>query len=283
MSGDFDKLTEDEQDDLARAKIKEILAKPELEEGDAGTVAACVAFIGTSKKIADKFAQALLDSAESLITGLCVRCGSDIGKGPVECLICQSIRSVRTFKKVQANSHEDTLEDLPDMELFVHDASEPGLTFTKVEGSEGIDDIEGKPKVRCPEGKEDFDEDNPICRLCRSFKRKWGSRPSRCTWTGWHLVLCPGCGKIVPDTVICISCGVKLEVTVGTDQEIQPDVQDFPGILEPVEPARVPWTAEELEALRNNQNMKPSIIAKYVSILSHRTPEEIEAKLEELK
>ena len=37
----------------------------------------------------------------------------------------------------------------------------------------------------------------------------------------------------------------------------------------------------ELEALEDNANMRPSNIAKYVLALSHRTPEEIEAKLKE--
>lgn len=93
----FDKMTEDEQDEVARARIKEILAKPKLEEGDAETVAACVAFIGTSQKMADKFSQALLDTAESLIQGLCVRCGETPGEG-TSCLICESIKKVRGLK-----------------------------------------------------------------------------------------------------------------------------------------------------------------------------------------
>uniref|UniRef100_A0A6M3MF85 Uncharacterized protein n=1 Tax=viral metagenome TaxID=1070528 RepID=A0A6M3MF85_9ZZZZ len=106
MSSDFDKLTEDEQDDVARAKMRDILAKPELDERDVATVAACVAFIGSSPKIADKFAQALLDASESLSSGLCVRCGSEPpGTGPASCLICQSIRSVQTLKIVERKGH----------------------------------------------------------------------------------------------------------------------------------------------------------------------------------
>ena len=93
----FDDMTEDEQDQVARTRIKEILSKPKLEEGDAETVAACVAFIGTSQKMADKFSQALLDTAESLVQGLCVRCGETPGEG-TSCTICESIKKVRGLK-----------------------------------------------------------------------------------------------------------------------------------------------------------------------------------------
>lgn len=129
--------------------MKEILSKPKLEEGDASIVAACVAFIGTSKKMADKFAQALLDTAESFIQGMCVRCGAvPPGTGdPVEpdgedCLICQGIRNVQTLKKVQENSHEETLEAKLEREADEKYIDEHGLepiVDIEQEQHEGVD------------------------------------------------------------------------------------------------------------------------------------------------
>lgn len=131
----FDEMTDDEQDEVAKSKIRELLSKPELEEGDAVTVAACVAFIGTSQKIADNVSQALLDSAESLTTGLCVRCGSEVGKGSPDCLICQGIRNVQTLKLVERNGQIKTEKPGLDNIDEAGDLGEP------VE-MEGIDQLE---------------------------------------------------------------------------------------------------------------------------------------------
>lgn len=84
--------------------------KPELTEEDVSTVAACVAFLGTNLETADNFSQALLDVAESLTTGLCVRCGEIPGVGKADCMICQGIRNVHTLKLVKQNSHIDRPE-----------------------------------------------------------------------------------------------------------------------------------------------------------------------------
>lgn len=359
MSSDFDNLSEDQQDEVARARIKEILKKPKLEEGDAATVAACVAFIGSSSKMADKFSQALLDAAESLTSGLCVRCGAEPpGKGPSSCMICQSIRSVQTMKLVKSNNHE-TLEERTEREGDEKYREERGLDFegkpiTHPGEGEPLKDLEtdieadlqvGELSLEVLEGS-DEEATKALKKILGEIPRMEKDQSTEEEQTG---VICPGCEKVVPATITCISCGVNLETKTSTDQEtetvevtVDPDEQlhqEYPhtfsagrlnkskatatladletmanvteedvdaiehirahlGLPGPIPkhancrssleikvdaPVTKPWTARELEALENNKHLQPSMIAKYVALLSNRTPEEIEAKIEETK
>lgn len=120
----FEGLTEDEQDELARARIREILAKPKpLTQEDIETVSGCVAFIGTSQKMADEFATRLLQTAEALIKGVCPRCENltgegakakiyrNVGENPkrewIGCPVCKTIRTVQE-KRTKPWTKEDT-------------------------------------------------------------------------------------------------------------------------------------------------------------------------------
>ena len=124
MFDNFEGLTEEQQDELARERIREILAKPKpLTEKDIETVAGCVAFIGTSQKMADEFATRLLQVAEALIKGVCPRCGEltregatahiyrPVGETPKRtwtgCTICVTIRNVEE-KKVKPWTKTET-------------------------------------------------------------------------------------------------------------------------------------------------------------------------------
>lgn len=154
MVKSFSDLSEKERDKVARDRIRKILGRRRLQKGDTETMAACVALLGRNQRNGDRFSQSLLDVAESVVTGLCVRCGAEPpGIGEPEplpegveqdCLVCTAVRDVGLV----AGDDEGgwTERDLSRLEKNSHLAEiDVGLLARIME--RGVDDV----RVKCRE------------------------------------------------------------------------------------------------------------------------------------